>query len=79
MAAWHGPGALMAKLDLKSAYRMVSVHPNDQPLLCIQWRGVTYCDQALPFGLRSAPKLFTAVADGLAWALACLEAHDFLH
>ena len=69
----------MAKLDLRSAYRMVPVHPDDQPLLCIQWHGVTYCNQALPFGLRLAPKLFTAVADGLAWVLACRGAHDFLH
>lgn len=40
---------------------------------------MVYCDQALPFGLRSAPKLFTAVADGLAWALACQGASNFLH
>ena len=26
-------------------------------------------DRSLPFGLRSAPKLFTAVADAMAWAL----------
>lgn len=62
-------GALMAKLDLKSAYRMVPVHPNDQPWLGIRWKGATYMDKALPFGLCSAPKLFTAIADGLAWAM----------
>ena len=59
----------MAKLDLKSAYRMVPVHPEDSPLLGIQWKGETYSDQALPFGLRSAPIIFSAVADGLAWTL----------
>ena len=59
----------MAKLYLKSAYRMVPVHPEDSPLLGIQWKGETYFDQALPFGLRSAPIIFSAVADGLAWAL----------
>ena len=32
---------------------------------------MTYIDRALPFSLRSAPKLFSAVADGLAWALQC--------
>ena len=64
-----GRGAWMAKLDLKSAYRMVPVHPEDSPLLGIQWKGETYSDQALPFGLRSAPIIFSAVADGLAWAL----------
>ena len=65
----HGKGALMAKLDLKSAYRMVPVHKDDQHLLGITWNGVTYIDQALPFGLRSAPIIFTAIADGLAWAM----------
>ena len=59
----------MAKIDLQSAYRHVPVHPDDQDLLGIEWNGKAYRDQALPFGLRSAPKLFTAVADGLAWAM----------
>ena len=61
-----GPGALMAKLDLKAAYRHVPVHPDDQSLLAIRWGGTTYLDTALPFGLCSAPKLFTAMANGLA-------------
>lgn len=64
-----GRGALMAKLDLKSAYRMVPVHPEDSSLLDVSWRGVSYLDQALPFGLRSAPIIFSTIADGLAWAL----------
>ncbi len=38
------------------------------PLLAI---GKTYIDRALPFGLRSAPKIFTAVSDMIAWALHC--------
>ena len=33
------------------------------------WEGTLYVDAALPFGLRSAPKVFTAVADGLEWRL----------
>ena len=33
------------------------------------WRGRLYIDTALPFGLRSAPKIFTAVADALEWVL----------
>ena len=61
----------MAKTDLCSAYRQVPVHTSDQYLLGLEWGGTTYIDRALPFGLRSAPKLFSAVADGLAWALHC--------
>ena len=35
----------------------------------IRWKGKIYCDCMLPFGLRSAPKLFTAVADALEWVI----------
>ena len=28
-----GKGALMAKVDIESAYRLVPVHPEDRPLL----------------------------------------------
>ena len=32
-----GKGCLMAKLDLKEAYRAVPVHPCDQRLLAVSW------------------------------------------
>jgi len=54
-------------MDLKEAYRSVPVHPTDRPLPVVQWQGTTFLDGALPFGLRSAPKLFKAIADGLLW------------
>jgi len=38
-------------------------------LLGIQWRDDIFIDTALPFGLRSAPKIFTAFSDALAWVL----------
>lgn len=69
----------MAKLDLKSVYRRVPVHPDDQPLLGMTWECRTFCNRALPFGLRSAPKLFTAVADGLSWALQCEGVAKLIH
>lgn len=59
----------LVKLDIKDAYRIVPVHPADYHLLGIHWKGDTYIDRALPFGLRSAPKVFNAVADLVAWAL----------
>ena len=64
-----GRGTLLAKLDIKSAYRNVPVHPSDRHLLGIQWQGETFVDTCLPFGLRSAPKLFNAVADALEWVM----------
>ena len=69
----------MDKLDLSNAYRHVPVHPDDSHPLGFEWQGVVYVDRALPFRLCSAPKVFTAIADGLAWAMACSGIRDFLH
>ena len=64
-----GPGTQLVKMDLKEAYRIIPVHPDYHHLLAITWEGAVYVDRSLPFGLRSAPKIFTAVADAMAWAL----------
>ena len=57
-----------AKLDIESAYCMVPDHPGDRHLLAVQWVGQTFIDTRLPFGLTSAPKIFTALADVLQWS-----------
>ena len=74
-----GRGTLLAKLDLKSAYRHVPVHPEDHWLLGMTWEGNILVDTCLPFGLRSAPKIFSAVADGLTWAMHCKGITYMLH
>ena len=58
-------GSMLAKIDIKNAYRVVPIHPVDRHLLAAAWRGKLFVDGALPFGLRSAPKIFTALADAL--------------
>ena len=63
-----GKGAALAKLDIKQAYRHVPVSPLDRQYLGMQWSGNVYIDTVLPFGLRSAPLLFTALADAVQWA-----------
>ena len=64
-----GQGALIAKIDIKSAYRLIPVCHYDRQWLGMKWRGLVYVDGMLPFGLRSAPKIFNAVADALQWIL----------
>ena len=64
-----GRGTLLAKIDIEHAYRNVPVHTEDRLLLVMQWREKFYMDTVLPFGLRSAPKIFSAVADALEWIL----------
>ena len=64
-----GAGALLAKIDIREAYRNIPVHPDDRHLLGMEWAGKTYIDCQLPFGLRSAPLLFSVVADALEWVV----------
>ena len=50
-----GRGTLLAKMDIKQAYRNIPVAPEDRNLLGLHWDNKVYIDQVLPFGLRSAP------------------------
>ena len=74
-----GPGTQLVKMDLKDAYRVVPVHSKDQHLLAVSWDGAIYADRSLPFGLLSAPKIFTAVADTITWALFTRGIRFLLH
>ena len=49
-----GRGSLLAKSDVKHAYRQIPVLPDDRWLLGMRWNGNL-------FGLRSAPIMFSAV------------------
>ena len=62
----EGRGAFLVKVDIKEVYRMVPVHPEDQHLLGVLWEGIV---KMLPFGLCSAPKIFSALADAVQWIL----------
>ena len=62
-----GRDSLLAKVDVRSTYRNVPVHPEDRWMLGMLWEGGLYVDKTLPFGLRSAPKIFTALADAVEW------------
>ena len=64
-----GKGALIAKMDIKQAYRMAPVHPEDRILLGMQWENSVFVDKTLPFSLRSAPLIFSAVADALQYMM----------
>ena len=64
-----GKGALMAKLDIKSAFRICPVHPSDWHLLGFCFRDYYFVDLCLPFGLRSSVNRFTQLSDTLSWIL----------
>ena len=64
-----GRGTLLAKIDIEQAFRNVPVHPQDRHLLGMRWPDQLFIDTVLPFGLRSAPKIFCAIADSFEWIL----------
>ena len=64
-----GPGCFMSKLDIKSAFRNVPVHPSDWELLGMKWEGFYFFDMVLPFGLRSAPFLFDEFSSAVEWII----------
>jgi len=64
-----GRGAMIAKIDIKSAYRLIPVHPEDRRWLGMKWEDKVYINGMLPFVLRSAPKIFNSVADVVEWCV----------
>ena len=53
-----GPGAWMAKSDIKSAFRLLPVAPSDYELLGFQFNGKFYYDKCLPMGCSISCSLF---------------------
>ena len=72
----RGTGSYLTKIDIRNAFRLCPVRPADWARLGIEWQGQYYYDRVLPFGLRSAPYIFNAFADSLAWIL---ESHCHLN
>jgi hypothetical protein len=69
-------GSFMAKVDLKSAYRCVPLHPSCHQLTGIQWKFgesdiPTYLyDARLPFGASRSCKIFQSISDSIVCMLA---------
>ena len=59
----------MAKLDIRHAFRMIPVNPQDWDLLGTFWKDYYFVEQRLPFGCRSFVFIFNTFADALAWIL----------
>ena len=65
----RGRSCLMAKIDIKHAFRLLPVHPSQWNLLGMFWLGYYFVDTVLPFGLRSSPAIFNSFADLVCWVL----------
>lgn len=65
-----GPSALIAKRDLKSAYRLLPICVDDLSLLGMKVGGLYYVDKCLPFGLSQSASLFEKFPTFLHWLVA---------
>ena len=61
------------------SFRLLPIHPADRHLLALHWDNNLYIDTCLPFGLRSAPKLFNTLADLLTWMLRSQGVSSVIH
>ncbi len=67
MIADAGPGALLAKYDVDSAFRVVTVREDDLHLLGFHHLGKFAFDTVASFGARTSPPLWERVASLLNW------------
>lgn len=51
----------MGKLDLKDAYFLIKIHRESRKYLRFFWEGILYEFNVLPFGLSTAPYIFTKI------------------
>ena len=70
---------MLAKIDIKSGFRLLLVHQADHHLLSMKRNKQIFIDTCLPFGLRSSPKLFNVLADLLSWILEQQQVTPVMH
>jgi hypothetical protein len=75
----YGRGCTLMKRDLKSAFRHIPVSPQDYWLLIFEWEGNYYVDLCLPFGLRTAPRIFNLFSEAIHWVLEALYGWSITH
>ena len=57
-----GPSCLLAKIDIKDAFRLLRVRPEDQYNLGIRFWGFFLYERCIPFGIHPGPSLFEEFA-----------------
>ena len=62
-----GKGCFMAKTDIKNAFRIIPINPNDYPLMGLHHKGKFYYDKTLAMGLSSSCSIFESFSTALEW------------
>jgi hypothetical protein len=73
-----GRGALLAKSDIKSAFRLLPVSPGDFDLLGFQFQDMFYYDKMVPFGCKISCALWDRFANFLHWLTEKHSANKFI-
>ena len=76
------PGKVIffSKTDIKSAFRIIPIHPADYSLLGMKFDNLYYFDRCLPMGLSSSCNIFEAFSTPLEWlSIHRLGASSVLH
>ncbi|XP_053547443.1 uncharacterized protein LOC128639207 isoform X2 [Bombina bombina] len=71
-----GQGALLAKLDIESAFRLLPIHPASFYLMGCFFNGHYYVDRCLPMGCSISCAYFEAFSSFLHWAVAEVTGED---
>lgn len=75
-----GSSCFLAKTDIKNAFRIIPIRPEDHNLLGICRRGLCYYDQCMPMGCSSSCKTFETFSTAIEWiAQNKLHITDILH
>ena len=69
MVQKQGKQALMAKCDIKSAFRLLPIHPDDFELLGFKFQNLYFVDKCLPMGASSSCYLFECFSSFLEFQL----------
>ena len=62
-----GQGCFLAKTDIKNAFRIIPIHPEDYGLLGMQWRGLCYYDRCMAMGCSSSCLTFEKFSTAVEW------------
>lgn len=65
----YGKGALLAKVDIESAFRLLPVHPESFRLLGCHWDDEFYVDQCLPMGCSISCAIFEQFSSFVEWVV----------
>ena len=69
MVLKEGKGSYLIKTDIKSAFRLLPIHPDDFDLLGMSFQDKYYVDKCLPFGLSVSCNLFEKFSCFLEWQI----------